>query len=77
MKRNVGTVDMIGRIVIACVLFYIGFFDNPIVSEGTPKTIVGFIAFLPLLTGLLRYCPLYSVIGMDTSCKCGDGEEKE
>lgn len=69
MKKNVGTVDMLIRLLIAIALGYIGFFDNPIVSAGTSKTIIKFVTFLPLLTGLLRFCPLYTFIGLST-CSC-------
>ncbi len=72
MKRNVGVADMLVRLLIAAVLFYIGFFDNPIVSAGTSQTIVKFITILPLATGLLRFCPLYSLVGLDTYSKCCD-----
>jgi len=69
MEKNVGTADMAVRLVVAIALGYIGFFDNAIVSAGTSKTIVKVVAFLPLLTGLLRFCPLYKLIGLST-CEC-------
>ena len=69
MEKNVGTIDMIIRLVIAIALGYVGFFENPIVSSGTSQTIIKFVAFLPLLTGLMRFCPLYKLIGLST-CPC-------
>ena len=66
MEKNVGTVDMIIRLVIAVTLAYIGFFDNPVVSAGTSQNVIKVFAFLPLLTGLLRFCPLYKMIGLNT-----------
>lgn len=69
MEKNVGSVDMMVRIVIALTLGYVGFFDNPVVSAGISKTIIKIVAFLPLLTGLLRFCPLYKLIGLST-CSC-------
>ena len=73
MQRNVGTIDMIIRLVIFAVLLYIGLADNPIVSGGTSKKIIAGVAFLPLLTGLFRFCPLYTLIGLNT---CGECKEK-
>ena len=73
MKKNVGTIDMIIRLVVCMVLLYIGFVDNPIVSGGLSKKIIAGFAIMPLLTGLLRFCPLYTVIGANT-CGC---EEKD
>lgn len=66
MKRNIGTVDMAIRLVLGIVLVYIGFFENSIVSSGLPKTIIAVFAFVPLLTGLARFCPLYALIGAST-----------
>lgn len=75
MEKNVGTIDMMLRLAIAIVLGYIGFFENPIVSAGTTsQTIIKFVAFLPLLTGLLRFCPLYKLIGLNT-CPCSEGKK--
>lgn len=73
MEKNVGTIDMIVRFITAAILFYIGFADNPIVSGGLSKNIVKGMAFLPLLTGALRFCPLYALIGMNT---CGCSKEQ-
>lgn len=69
MKANVGKIDMLLRVVAGVALLYIGFMDNSIVSEGLPKTIIGIFAFVPLLTGLIRFCPLYAIIGMSTCPK--------
>lgn len=69
MKSNIGTLDMMMRIVAGLALLYIGFMDNTIISAGLPKTIIGIFAFVPLLTGLARYCPLYAIIGMSTCTK--------
>lgn len=62
MANNVGGIDKILRIVIGAALL-VWFF----VDQGT-----GFwhyaklIGIVPLLTGLLGTCPLYSIIGMNT-----------
>ena len=77
MKKNVGIADLIVRVVLALGLFYIGFMDNPIMEDGMPKTIVGIIGFVPLLTGLLRFCPLYAMIGVSTCPSCDDGTKEE
>lgn len=71
MKRNIGTLDMIIRLIISAGLFYVGFFSNPVVSSGISQKIVAVAAFVPLLTGLFRFCPLYTLIGLST-CPCDD-----
>ena len=72
MHNNVGIVDMLIRLLIAAALGYIGYMPNPVVSPGTSQNIIKVVAFLPLLTGLSRFCPLYRLIGLSTcggSCK--------
>jgi len=60
MNVNVGTVDRVIRIVVGVAL---------IAAAATGRIGVwGYIGVLPLLTGVLRVCPAYSLIGMST---CG------
>jgi hypothetical protein len=60
--QNVGSVDRIVRVVLGLALIAIGFF----VLGGTVGTIVGVIGFIPLLTGLVGWCPLYSLFKFST-----------
>ncbi len=71
MKRNIGIADMVIRLLISIALFYVGFFNNPVVSGGISQKIVAVAAFVPLLTGIFRFCPLYTFIGLNT-CACGE-----
>jgi len=70
MKKNIGMLDMVVRLILSLCLFYIGFFDNPVVSGGLPQTIIKFVSFVPFVTGLLRFCPLYMLIGANTCGRC-------
>lgn len=65
---NVGPVDRTLRFLVAAILFAIAFLDNPIVSGHTAKTIIGVFACIPFFTALFRFCPLYTLIGVNT-CK--------
>ena len=58
MSCNVGTFDRIFRIVLGLALL-------SLVVVG-PKTLWGLIGLIPLLTGLVRYCPAYGVAGVST-----------
>jgi hypothetical protein len=58
-KVNVGSTDRIIRIVIGLVLITLVFVG--------PKTAWGWIGLIPLATGVLRTCPAYSMIGVNTS----------
>ncbi len=58
MKSNVGGIDRMLRIVIGAVL---------VAAAATDFIGVwGFIGLLPLLTGLMGWCGLYSVLGKST-----------
>jgi hypothetical protein len=58
-KTNVGGIDRILRIVVGIVLIAIVFVG--------PQTPWGWIGLVPLATGLLQTCPLYSLLGF-SSC---------
>ena len=64
MKVNVGTVDRIIRIVLGIVLIGLA-------AVGTIGA-WGFLGVLLLLTGVVRVCPAYSVLGINT-CSAGQG----
>lgn len=53
--QNVGSVDRIVRIVLGLALILVGF----LALGGTLGIIVGVVGFIPLLTGLVGWCPLY------------------
>lgn len=57
-KTNVGGIDRVLRIVVGLVLLALVFVG--------PKTPWGYVGLVPLLTGLLRTCPLYSLIGLNS-----------
>ncbi|MDZ4182787.1 MAG: DUF2892 domain-containing protein [Candidatus Cloacimonadaceae bacterium] len=59
MKKNIGTTDMIIRIAIALAFFAYGLIY---------KSCWGLIGVLPLLTGINRFCLLYTILGIKT-CK--------
>jgi len=60
VTRNVGNIERLIRI-----LFGIGLIA--IVFVG-PKTVWGWIGVVPLLTGLVGWCPPYQLLGFNT-CK--------
>lgn len=58
MNRNEGTVDRALRIALGVVLLALVFVG--------PQTNWGWIGIVPLVTGLVGFCPLYSVLGIST-----------
>lgn len=55
--------DRVARIVLGVGLLIVGFG----VMGGTAGVVVGIVAFVPLLTGLSGWCPLYSLFGFRTN----------
>ncbi|MCB1400752.1 MAG: DUF2892 domain-containing protein [Rhodobacteraceae bacterium] len=60
-KSNVGGIDRILRIVVGLALI-LGFFLNP---DGAYRWLY-LIGIVPLATGLMGSCPLYSIFGFNT-----------
>lgn len=58
MKTNVGGIDRIFRIVIGLVLIALA-------ATGTVG-VWGWIGVVPLLTGIFKFCPAYSIFGTST-----------
>lgn len=55
---NEGTVDRTVRIVLGLALLSLTLFG--------PKTLYGLVGVVPLLTGVVGFCPLYRVLGVRT-----------
>ena len=58
MKSNVGGIDRILRIVVGLLLIALA-------ASGTVG-VWGWIGVVPVLTGLFRFCPAYTLLGMNT-----------
>ncbi len=58
MKFNVGSTDRILRIIVGLTLIALA-------ATGTVG-IWGYIGIMPLLTGLFKFCPAYTLLGMNT-----------
>jgi hypothetical protein len=60
MKPNVGSIDRVVRIVAG-----VGILSAVFLVDG-PNRWFGLIGIVPLLTATMRFCPLYTVIGLST-----------
>jgi hypothetical protein len=63
MKINEGAMDRIARVLVGVVLL-------ALVFTG-PRTPWGWIGLLPLATGLIGFCPAYTLLGVSTCPKKG------
>ena len=60
MKANVGGIDRNLRIVAGAAILSLFF-----ILEGNAR-FWGLIGLIPLLTGFVNFCPLYTVLGINT-----------
>jgi len=58
MKPNVGNIDRAVRVIVGAVLMVLA-------GAGTIGP-WGYLGILPLLTGVVRVCPAYSLFGFNT-----------
>ncbi len=60
MKANVGGADRVVRIIIGLALLSLLFI------LPAPTKWWGLVGVVPLLTAFMSFCPLYSIIGVNT-----------
>jgi len=66
MKKNMGSVDRIIRIILAVVVALL-FFTNQISSVAA--IVLGIFAVIFLLTSVFSFCPLYALFKLSTAKK--------
>lgn len=66
MKKNMGSADRIIRLIIAAVIAVL-FFTN--VISGTLGIVLLVLAGVFVLTSLISFCPLYTLVGINTCPK--------
>jgi hypothetical protein len=63
MKKNMGSVDKIIRLIIAAVLGFL-FYNGTL--TGTIGIVAVVFAGVFALTSLVSFCPLYTLLGINT-----------
>jgi len=74
MHKNEGVADRVIRIVLAVVLSALVLGKQ---VSGTAAIVVGIAAVVLLLTGLIGWCGLYAVLGINTGKGCCTSKEGE
>ncbi|MBF0327838.1 MAG: DUF2892 domain-containing protein [Nitrospirae bacterium] len=62
MKQNIGKIERIARIAVGMALISLAFVG--------PQTPWAFLGAVPFLTGVLGWCPPYSMLGISTCRSC-------
>lgn len=60
MKRNVGGIDRVLRILVGVAIL------SALVLLDGPSRWLGLVGLVPLGTALVGWCPLYPLFGIDT-----------
>jgi hypothetical protein len=63
MKINEGSLDRILRVLVGLGVLSLAFIG--------PKTPLGYLGLVPLITGAVGFCPLYAILKINT---CGVGK---
>ncbi len=66
MKKNVGNLDKLIRLILAVIIFLFVYKDTA--ETNTKQIILLVIAFIFAFTSLLNFCPVYKILGINT-CK--------
>jgi hypothetical protein len=61
MTANVGSLDRLLRILVGLALIACVFVG--------PQTPCGWVGLVPLLTGLVRFCPAYTLLGFNSCAR--------
>ena len=61
MTCNLGKTDRVLRVISGMLLIGLGFY-----LAGNIGIVIGVIGAIPLLTGLVGYCPAYTLFKIDT-----------
>ncbi len=67
MKKNVGNIERVVRIVAG-----LGILSLAVVGPQSPWALLGAV---PLITGLIGWCPPYAMLGINTCGKCQTSEK--
>lgn len=62
LRRNEGSIDRVLRVIVGLAILSLVFFG--------PRTAWGYLGLVPLITGLVGFCPAYRLLGINT-CPIG------
>ena len=60
MNKNVGSLDKTIRIIVGVLIIIVG------VLSGS---LLGAIGLIPIITGIIGWCPLYPILKINTICE--------
>lgn len=61
--KNEGTIDRALRVALGAATLALGWTGT---VEGAAGAVLSYLGFVPLLTGLVGWCPIYALFGVST-----------
>jgi hypothetical protein len=62
MKKNIGGLERAARIVLGGAILSLAFFG--------PQSSWAYLGIIPLVTGMIGWCPAYTIFGISTCKEC-------
>lgn len=73
MNVNIGRLDQLIRIILSFGLIYAGFIDETIIADPISSSIIGYFGAAMMFIAVVRVCPMYAFVGINT-CACHRNE---
>lgn len=64
LSLNLGSFDQILRLILGAVLIALAYFE---ILSGTAALIAYVVAAITIVTGLVKFCPLYAILGINSN----------
>ncbi len=64
MKKNLGLTERIIRVAVGAAILSLAFVG--------PQTAWAYLGIIPILTGLVGWCPPYTLLGISSCSRCDD-----
>ena len=65
IQKNIGIPDRIVRITLGLILLAIT--SLAFVGPESPLAHLGFLGIIPIIAGIIGYCPPYAILGINTN----------
>lgn len=72
VKKNMGTIDRIIRIITGLVMMYVGFIDQSIIGNQTINIIIGIFGIISIIFAYIAFCPIYTFGNISTTKKSSE-----
>lgn len=72
LKKNMGTVDRIIRIITGIIFVYLGFINQGIIANQTINIFLGLFGLVSLISAIFAFCPMYAIGHISTNNKISD-----